>query len=134
MVLRLFYSAANVFVSTPWYEPFGITPVEAMACGTPVIGAAVGGIRTTVQDGRTGFLVPPNEPAVLAERLALLRQSPQLARAMGAAGRRRAKRRYTWAGVAARLALVYRQLTVSCTASPGQGQALDARAAPRIAA
>ncbi|MGB7480129.1 MAG: glycosyltransferase family 1 protein [Burkholderiaceae bacterium] len=109
-VLRLFYSAADVFVSTPWYEPFGITPVEAMACGTPVVGAAVGGIRTTVQDGKTGFLVPPRDPAALADRLSLLQRSPQQARAMGLAGRRRARNRYTWAGVAAQLAAVYGQL------------------------
>lgn len=110
-VLRLFYSAADVFVSTPWYEPFGITPVEAMACGTPVVGAAVGGIRTTVQDGKTGFLVPPNDPAALAERLSVLQRSPQLAHAMGLAGRRRVKSHYTWSGVAARLAAVYSQLS-----------------------
>ena len=56
--LHLYYSAADVFVTTPWYEPFGITPVEAMACATPVIGSHVGGIRTTVEDGKTGYLVP----------------------------------------------------------------------------
>ncbi len=115
-VLHLFYSAANVFVSTPWYEPFGITPVEAMACGTPVIGAAVGGIRTTVQDGKTGFLVPPNNPAALAERLIFLQRSPSTARTMGLAGRRRAKRCYTWAGVAARLATIYERLAPATTA------------------
>src|SRR5262249_58509935 len=60
--LRDYYLAADVFVTTPWYEPFGITPVEAMACGTPVVGAAVGGIRSTVVDGQTGFLVPPRDP------------------------------------------------------------------------
>ena len=43
--LRQFYGASDVFVTTPWYEPFGITPVEAMACGVPVVGASVGGIR-----------------------------------------------------------------------------------------
>ena len=57
--LQHFYSAADVFVTTPWYEPFGITPLEAMACGTPVIGADVGGIRYSVADGVTGLLVPP---------------------------------------------------------------------------
>lgn len=57
-VLHLYYAAADVFVTTPWYEPFGITPVEAMACARPVIGANVGGIRSTVIDGVTGFLVP----------------------------------------------------------------------------
>lgn len=57
--LRLYYNAADVFVTTPWYEPFGITPLEAMACSTPVIGANVGGIRYSVAHGETGLLVPP---------------------------------------------------------------------------
>lgn len=68
--LREVYGAADVFVTTPWYEPFGITPVEAMACALPVIGANVGGIKYSVQDGRTGFLVPPEDPVALADRLA----------------------------------------------------------------
>ncbi len=53
--LKYYYSAADVFISTPWYEPFGITPLEAMACGTPVIGANVGGIKHTVVDERNGL-------------------------------------------------------------------------------
>lgn len=53
-VLKYYYSAADVFVTTPWYEPFGITPLEAMACGTPVIGSNVGGVKFTVSDGETG--------------------------------------------------------------------------------
>ncbi|MGI8549258.1 MAG: glycosyltransferase, partial [Dehalococcoidia bacterium] len=61
-VLKYYYSAANIFVMTPWYEPFGVTPLEAMACGTPVIGANVGGIKFTVRDGETGYLVPPQDP------------------------------------------------------------------------
>src|SRR4051794_24912405 len=60
--LKYYYSAADVFVSVPWYEPFGITPVEAMACGTPVVGSNVGGIKYTVRDGETGYLVPPRDP------------------------------------------------------------------------
>jgi glycosyltransferase involved in cell wall biosynthesis len=51
-VLKYYYSAADAFVTTPWYEPFGITPIEAMACGTPVIGAAVGGIKFTVKESQ----------------------------------------------------------------------------------
>jgi Glycosyltransferase len=57
--LKYYYSAADVFVTTPWYEPFGITPVESMACGTPVIGSNVGGIKFTVRDSETGYVVPP---------------------------------------------------------------------------
>jgi glycosyltransferase involved in cell wall biosynthesis len=105
--LRYYYSAADVFVTTPWYEPFGITPVEAMACATPVIGAAVGGIKSTVVDGHTGFLVPPKDPAAVAEKLAILHNDYSLARRMGAEGMRRAHERYTWRSVAERVATVY---------------------------
>jgi glycosyltransferase involved in cell wall biosynthesis len=106
--LRAYYCAADVFVTTPWYEPFGITPLEAMACGTPVIGAAVGGIKHTVVDGVTGFLVPPHAPDALAERLACLARNRALARAMGRAGMRRARSLFTWEQVAAALADAYR--------------------------
>ncbi len=82
-VLKYYYSAADVFVTTPWYEPFGITPIEAMACGTPVIGSNVGGIKFTVKDGETGYLVPPNEPELLAERLLHLLKNPQLMGLLG---------------------------------------------------
>lgn len=105
--LRYYYSAANVFVTTPWYEPFGITPVEAMACGTPVVGTAVGGIKTTVIDSETGYLVPPNDPEALAERLAWLQRHPHLAQRMGWAGMRRAYQHFTWRNVAANIASVY---------------------------
>jgi len=108
--LRDWYVAADVFVTTPWYEPFGITPLEAMACGTPVIGAAVGGIAHTVVDGVTGFLVPPHDPAVLAARLALLHEQPFLGNAFGLAGLRRVRSRFTWDIVAAQLAGVYQEL------------------------
>ncbi len=105
--LHQFYSAASVFVTTPWYEPFGITPVEAMACGTPVIGANVGGIRHSVKDGETGWLVPPRDPAALAMRLAALQRDPALARCMGEAGLARARTEFTWSGVATALKAVY---------------------------
>ncbi|WP_229440705.1 glycosyltransferase [Massilia sp. BSC265] len=106
-VLRDYYSAANVFASTPWYEPFGITPVEAMACARPVVGAEVGGIKSTVSDSVTGFLIPSRDPAALADRLARLHRHPELARAMGEAGRRRACEHYTWRHVATQLAAIY---------------------------
>jgi len=106
-VLRDYYCAANVFASTPWYEPFGITPVEAMACARPVVGAEVGGIKSTVNDSVTGFLIPSRDPAALADRLARLHRHPDLARAMGEAGRRRACEHYTWRQVATQLAAIY---------------------------
>ncbi|MDH0868156.1 glycosyltransferase family 1 protein [Mitsuaria sp. GD03876] len=105
--LRDYYRAADVFVTTPWYEPFGITPLEAMACGTPVIGAEVGGIQHTVVDGLTGYLVPPEDPQTLALRLDDLRSHPEIGRLMGRAGLLRVQREFTWDSVAFRLAGVY---------------------------
>jgi glycosyltransferase involved in cell wall biosynthesis len=108
--LRSFYNAADVFVTTPWYEPFGITPLESMACGTPVIGAGVGGIKFSVVDRVTGFLVPPNEPGALADKLALLAGNPALARAMGRAGMHRARSMFTWERVSQQLARIYAEV------------------------
>ncbi len=111
--LREYYSAADVFVTTPWYEPFGITPLEAMACATPVIGSAVGGILSTVLDQQTGFLVPPEAPTELAMRLAQLQRDPALAQRMGWTGLRRVRRHFTWARVAMQVASVYRAVQAS---------------------
>ena len=101
------YSAADVFVTTPWYEPFGITPLEAMICGIPVVGSNVGGIRSTVVHGETGFLVPARDPDALAARLACLLSNPALAESMGKAGRARALERYTWQLVARNIATIF---------------------------
>ena len=65
--LKYDFSSADIFVTTLWYEPFGITPVTAMACGTSVIGSRVEGIKFTVREGQNGYLVAPNDPEVLAE-------------------------------------------------------------------
>jgi D-inositol-3-phosphate glycosyltransferase len=105
--LKYYYSAADVFVTTPWYEPFGITPLEAMACGTPVIGANVGGIKYTVRDGETGYLVPPRDPGALAERLAHLHDHPALLAAMRGRAARHATEHFTWERVVARIAGIY---------------------------
>jgi glycosyltransferase involved in cell wall biosynthesis len=104
------YCAADVFVTTPWYEPFGITPVEAMACGIPVVGSAVGGIKYTVVDGKTGFLVPPRDPDALADRLAALARQPELASSMGREGQRRARQLFTWRRVATQVAELYESM------------------------
>lgn len=104
------YVAADVFVTTPWYEPFGITPLEAMACARPVIGSNVGGIAHTVCDGVTGYLVPPRQPLQLAHRLAELYAQPRLAQAMGYAGLARVHHCFTWDQVARDLAGVFGSL------------------------
>jgi D-inositol-3-phosphate glycosyltransferase len=106
--LRCHGAAADVFVTTPWCEPLGITPLEAMACGTPVIGSAVGGAPCPVEDGITGFLLPPHDPKALGEKLMQLQANPFLAESMGRAGARRARALFSWAHVANELAQVYR--------------------------
>jgi glycosyltransferase involved in cell wall biosynthesis len=108
-----YYRAADVFVTTPWYEPFGITPLEAMACATPVIGSAVGGIQHSVVDGVTGFLVPPHDPRALADRLQWLHAHRWLGETLGRAGMRRVRARFTWERVAADLADVYLSLAAA---------------------
>lgn len=105
--LHYYYSAGDVAVTTPWYEPFGLTPLEAMACGRPVIGSAVGGLTFTIAEGETGFLVPPRNPAALAERLQFLLDQPDLTTRMGKAARARVQREFTWSIVAMRTAALY---------------------------
>jgi glycosyltransferase involved in cell wall biosynthesis len=105
--LRYFYCASDVFVTMPWYEPFGITPVEAMACGVPVIGARVGGVQYSVDDGRTGFLVEPRNADALARRLAHVYSDAAIPRLLGKRARRRAYELFTWQKVSAALADLY---------------------------
>lgn len=108
--LKYFYSAADVFVTTPWYEPFGITPIEAMACGTPVIGANVGGIKFSVRDGQTGYLVPPHDPDALGERLGWLLDRPELLRRFSKQAIERVNRLFTWQRVSSQIGEVYEEV------------------------
>ncbi|MDQ3871703.1 MAG: glycosyltransferase, partial [Chloroflexota bacterium] len=105
--LKYYYSAADVFVTTPTYEPFGITPLEAMACGTPVVGSNVGGIKFTVRDGETGYLVPPDDPDALAERLAHLFRHPKLLSVFRRQAIRRTNDLFTWQKVTGAVAALY---------------------------
>ena len=108
--LRLYYAAADVFVTTPWYEPFGITPLEAMACGIPVIGANVGGIKHTVVDGKTGFLVPPKQPKLLADRISLLVNNRRLIDHMGKQALQHVHQHFTWEKVAEKMLDLYQSI------------------------
>ncbi|HKG08317.1 MAG TPA: glycosyltransferase [Pedobacter sp.] len=108
--LNIYYDAADVFVTTPWYEPFGITPLEAMACATPVVGSGVGGIKYSVADGKTGFLVPPKSPQLLADRISLLLNNDSLLQQMGETALEHVHEHFTWKGVAVQMAVLYDQV------------------------
>lgn len=103
--------SAEFVACTPWYEPFGIVPLEAMACGRPVIAARVGGLADTVVDGVTGIHVPPRDPAATACAAQNLLDNPGLCRTLGRHGHTRVSERYTWRVVAAETERIYRELS-----------------------
>ena len=117
-------TAATTFVCPSIYEPLGIVNLEAMACSAPVVGTATGGIPEVVDDGVTGRLVPieqaqdgtgvPLDPdrfvADLAATLIEVVSDPAAAKVMGAAGRLRADRDFSWSAIAARTTEIYRSL------------------------
>ena len=121
-----FYSHASVFCCPSIYEPFGIINLEAMACGTPVVASAVGGIPEVVVDGETGVLVPleqqresPFEPvdpqrfsADLAAAINRLLADAGLRQRMAEAGRRRVEREFAWPAIARQTAELYSKLTL----------------------
>ena len=113
--------SADVIVCAPWYEPFGMVAVEAMACGVPVVASAVGGLIDTVVDGRTGIHVPPRDADTLAEAIRALLADADLRRSLGRAGAERARRRYGWARVAEATLEVYERLLADRAAVGAQG-------------
>src|SRR6478672_966620 len=104
---------ATVFACPSLYEPLGIVNLEAMACGTAVAASRVGGIPEVVADGETGLLVPPNDPAALAEAVARVGADPSLRARLGAAGRRRAEERFSYDRIAREVEALDEELSSS---------------------
>lgn len=92
--------SADAVVCYPWYEPFGIVPLEAMACGVPVVVASVGGLVDSVLDGVTGVHVEPRAPKALATTLRAFLDDRRALQRFGAAGAQRARERFSWARIA----------------------------------
>jgi glycogen synthase len=119
-----FYSHATVFCCPSIYEPFGIINLESMACGTPVVASAVGGIPEVVVDGETGILVPleqqdesPFEPvdparfsADLAAAINRLLADARLRERMARAGRARVDNEFAWSSIARQTLELYQRL------------------------
>jgi D-inositol-3-phosphate glycosyltransferase len=100
--------SCDVVVAVPWYEPFGIAPIEAMACGVPVIATAVGGMLDTVVDGVTGVLVQPGTPDGISAAARALLANADVRSAMGRNAAERVRALYTWERIAAQTELSYR--------------------------
>jgi len=108
-----FYRRADVLINPSLSEAFGMSLAEAMAAGTPVIGARVGGMCDVVQPGQTGWLVEPDDPAALADAIGTALQATTADRAaMGRAGRQRVLERFSWEQVSQRLYDCYEELCV----------------------
>jgi len=118
-VVTQLYSHCAVFCCPSVYEPFGLINLEAMGCETPVVASAVGGILEVVEDGKTGLLVEPAQPAALAAALVRVLGNPTLAREMGRAGRKRVEEKFSWASVAERTEQVYADAIVEFKRASG---------------
>ena len=108
-LLPYYYAAAEVVVMPSHYESFGLVALEAMAMGTPVIASEVGGLAYLVRDGRTGFHVPPRNPARLADRICVLLSDSRLRDDLGRQARQHALQ-YEWGVIAGRIAGLYGEL------------------------
>jgi D-inositol-3-phosphate glycosyltransferase len=102
--------SADVVVCVPWYEPFGIVPLEAMACGVPVVASAVGGQIDSVVHGVTGIHVPPRDPPALATALRELLADGARRAELGRQGRLRVERLYGFDRIAAATREVYEEV------------------------
>ncbi len=113
------YAAMDVFVlPSAQPEPFGGVVMEAMGMGVPVIATNIGGSLEQVADGETGYLVPPGDPAALAEKLEPLLRDAELRARMGAAGRQRIAERFTVGGMVEKIVRVYDECNGTVDAGP----------------
>ena len=111
-----YYAAADVFALPSYSESFGLVALEAMACGTPVVASRVGGLKTFIRDGQTGYLIPWHCPEPFAQRIDMMLSNPPLREAMGAAAAEHA-RTMSWSASADSLSRLYSSLLATPAAS-----------------
>ncbi|PSB31839.1 glycosyltransferase family 4 protein [Stenomitos frigidus] len=120
--LPSYYAAADVCVVPSHYEPFGLVTIEAMACGTPVVGSDVGGLQFTVVPERTGLLAPPKDVAAFAASIDRLLLNPTWRHTLGQAARKRVETTFSWDGVATQLGKLYEVLLEEASQEASQEQ------------
>lgn len=108
--LPVYYAAADVSVVPSHYEPFGLVTIEAMACGTPVVGSDVGGLQFTVLPEKTGLLCPPKDDVAFATAIDRILANPEWRSELGRNARMRVEKMFSWDGVASQLSNLYTQL------------------------
>ncbi|PSB15355.1 glycosyltransferase family 1 protein [Phormidesmis priestleyi ULC007] len=108
--LPLYYTAADVCVIPSHYEPFGLVAIESMACGTPVVASAVGGLKFSIVPEETGLLVPPQDTDAFAEAIDRILGDDLWATKLRLRASERVQQNFSWSGVAAQLSDLYRRL------------------------
>jgi len=108
--LPVYYKRAEILINPSLSEAFGMSLVEGMATGIPVIGARIGGMTSVIEEGKTGFLVEPNDPSALADAICYLLANDELRQSMGEAGRQRVLDLFSWGKVAESLEIQYEKL------------------------
>ncbi len=127
--LPLYYTAADVCVIPSHYEPFGLVAIEAMACGTPVVASAVGGLKFTVISEETGLLVPPHDVNAFADAIGRILTDDLWARKVRKQASLRVQQNFSWTGVAIQLSDLYRRLLAQSLLDPGINRGLSSTSA-----
>ncbi|MFH1656816.1 MAG: glycosyltransferase [Candidatus Nealsonbacteria bacterium] len=108
--LRYYYSASNVFVTSPYYEPFGMTALEAMRCGAPIIVSNIGGLSCIIQNRKTGLFFPPGNHKILSKKIIEILTNNELKNKLTINAEKIVKENYGWENVSSQISKLYQEL------------------------
>jgi len=108
--LRYYYSAGDIFVTPPYYEPFGMTSLEAMRCGVPVVASNIGGLSYTIENRKTGLFFPVGNHKILAKKIIQLFKSKRLRNKLAKNAEKLVKEDYGWNKIALDMSKLYQEL------------------------